>query len=190
MRHSGCVTRRTWTDEVLATFNAKRAQQADPKVSKEAIIDSEWRQLTLQACPVEKYPLKQVIAPNSGILICPQSLDRRESPVKKIPFQHGQDLSSLAYHHYAERFSPSEKTPAKNYVSADGIAPRRYEYLGPQPCIAGFHMDSSEGTGVTQILWWDAVLQLAWSNDETWSIDAEFDETVQSWLPVIQRKSK
>ncbi|THV01006.1 hypothetical protein K435DRAFT_421114 [Dendrothele bispora CBS 962.96] len=114
----------------------------------------------------------------------------KQSSTLEIPFQRGQDLSSLAYHHYSERFSPSEKIPLKNYVSADGIAPRRYEYLGPQPCIAGFHMDSSEGTGVTQILWWDAVLQLAWSNDETWSIDAEFDEIVQTWLPVIRRKSK
>ncbi|KAF5358911.1 hypothetical protein D9758_004805 [Tetrapyrgos nigripes] len=170
------------------SYNAKRALQRNSDADKEAVITFELGQLRLQACPLERYPLKQTITPGSSTLICPQSLEAKAFPAQKIPFREGQHLFSLTYYHYSKAFSPSEELPSKNYVSTDGIAPRRYEYLGPQPCIAGFLMDPSDG--VTQILWWDSFLHMAWSNNETWAVDAQFDETVQSWLPIIQKDMK
>ena len=56
------------------------------------------------------------------------------------------------------------------------------EYLGPAPCIAGFLLTENE----TEILFWDTYLKLAWAHQSTWSIEAEFDEKVEAWFPIIR----
>ncbi len=56
------------------------------------------------------------------------------------------------------------------------------EYLGPAPCVAGFLLTENE----TEILFWDAYLKVAWTHQSTWSIEAEFDEKVEAWFPIIR----
>lgn len=54
------------------------------------------------------------------------------------------------------------------------------EFMGPLPCIGGFLIHE----GRARILFYDKYLQVAWSEDDTWEVDAEFDETVHSWIPI------
>ena len=123
------------------------------------------------------------------------------SSLIQLRFRKGQNLYSIAYNHYSEGLS--EPPPGPNYISNDGIRPKRRkasllpeendridvlhlssldEYLGPAPCIAGFLLTENE----PEILFWDTYLKLAWAHQSTWSIEAEFDEKVEAWFPIIR----
>ncbi|KAJ3976095.1 hypothetical protein EV361DRAFT_945575 [Lentinula raphanica] len=182
----------------LHTLNAEQ-RAAQNASEKGPLKDEVWNKLTLQvavkpdlltAAPLEKYPLHQAIAPCDGVLICPQILRsvgtiRGALPTVKIPFRQGQDLYTKAYYHYSQPPSDQERKDFENYVSSDGISPRRHEYLGPAPRLSGFYLQGNEA----QILVFDTSLNLAWSANGTWSLRMEVDDTVDGVITEIDIKT-
>ncbi|KAJ3841166.1 hypothetical protein F5878DRAFT_610990 [Lentinula raphanica] len=199
---------RTWDQSSIQAFNARRDERrarnglpplhtlnAEQRAAQNAsekgpLKDEVWNKLTLQAAPLEKYPLHQAIAPCDGVLICPQILRsvgtiRGALPTVKIPFRQGQDLYTKAYYHYSQPPSDQERKDFENYVSSDGISPRRHEYLGPAPRLSGFYLQGNEA----QILVFDTSLNLAWSANGTWSLRMEVDDTVDGVITEIDIKT-
>ncbi|KJA29181.1 hypothetical protein HYPSUDRAFT_32557 [Hypholoma sublateritium FD-334 SS-4] len=118
-----------------------------------------------------------------GLLVRPNKFkeSRGRSSITKLRFKKGQNLYSVAYNYYSEGLS--EPPPGPNYISNDGIRSKRHEYLGPAPCVAGFLLTEND----TEILlFWDAYLKVAWAHQNTWRIEAEFDEKVEAWFPIIR----
>ncbi|KAJ3894375.1 hypothetical protein GG344DRAFT_74168 [Lentinula edodes] len=196
------AAQRTWDPASIQTFNARRddrrakdGQQPFSSLSpnerkpasaadKDALKNELWNRMTLQTTPLEKFPMQQAIAPCKGVMICPgtiRSSGHSRIPITKLPFEKGQDLFITAYYHYSKLASEDDRT-AKNYVSNDGISPRRHEYLGPEPRMSGFYLEGNE----VQILFYDSNLKLPWTAHGTWSLGMEFDETVEAFVPIIQ----
>ncbi|KAJ3717859.1 hypothetical protein C8R42DRAFT_676842 [Lentinula raphanica] len=198
---------RTWDPSSIQAFNAKRderrarsglpsfssldpVERADQNENEKSLLKDEmWNKLTLQASPLEKYPLHQAIAPCDGFLLCPQIFRppgtiRSTLPTASIPFRKGQDLYAKAYYHYSQPPSDQEKRDFANYVSSDGISPRRHEYIGPAPRLSGFYLQGNEA----HILFYDSSLNLAWSASGTWSLRTEIDDTVDGVVTEIDMK--
>lgn len=50
---------------------------------------------------------------------------------------------------------------------------RRHEYLGPDPRVAGYHLDVD---GEVHIKWWDGFLQDQWMDRQKWRFEVKVDD--------------
>ncbi|KAF9074745.1 hypothetical protein BDP27DRAFT_1316760 [Rhodocollybia butyracea] len=194
---------RTWDDHSLRVFNAKRDEKrartglkpfsflsteerkARAEYEKDYLKDRQLHKMTLEASPLEKYPSQQAIAPCDGFLVVPQTF-RSQSKVAKIPFRKGEDLFGMAFYYYSELASDEVCATGLNYVPNSGsISPRRYEYLGPKPCISGFYLEGKH----VQVLFYDSLLKKQWRANGTWTLSIEFDQTVECYVPFIEIKA-
>ncbi|KAH9940696.1 hypothetical protein B0H21DRAFT_697364 [Amylocystis lapponica] len=83
----------------------------------------------------------------------------------------GTDLNQFVYQHYLERVEQEHGNWA-NYVSPKNIVARRYEFLGPDPRVAGYFFDVD---GDAHIKWWDAFLRDQWMEKHKWRFEVQLD---------------
>ncbi|KIJ42349.1 hypothetical protein M422DRAFT_254421, partial [Sphaerobolus stellatus SS14] len=88
-----------------------------------------------------------------------------------------EDLNRLVYNWYYEEFE-DDKARGVNFVTTDDVKPRRHEYLGPDPRVAGYEIGND---GNIHIRWWDAFLENQWVGKENWKIEMTLHDDGQ-WV--------
>jgi len=185
---------RSWDEKSIAVFNQTRdvqrrangqppwntltqqEKQTENNNQKSTLKSSEVARLKTQAWPLEKFPIGSRVAPNSGTLLLPRDY-RGKSGFDTMKFYRGQNLNRIVYEYYSATLEKAPSATA-NYVSQDGLSPRRHEFMGPSPHVADLRWSGSQ----VEIEWWDPYEQSMWIGTGKWSVDIEYDEIVESWV--------
>ncbi|PPQ85558.1 hypothetical protein CVT25_006728 [Psilocybe cyanescens] len=187
---------RTWTQDQISEYKAERDKKrknqglcpfdelsdAEKKAALAAqcaeLLKTTLHTMISSAWTVERYPLSVSSAPSSGVLELPRNY-LSTSGCDRIKFGEGANLAVLTYQYYDENVD-SKSYSGTNYLAADGaIHPKRHEYLGPSPKIAGFRLSPQ---GVVETLFWDHHLETRWAGKRPWEVELEFDPVVESWF--------
>jgi len=132
----------------------------------------------LRAWPLERYPLSAYPAPCSGVLLLPRHY-RSEFGCDQSKFREGDNLNLVTSRYYDERVDASSYS-GNNFVTEGAIQPRRHEYLGPSPKVAGYRFTQ----GQAEIAFWDDHLKTAWIGAHKWDVELEFDSAAEIWFVV------
>ncbi|KAF8526659.1 hypothetical protein BU17DRAFT_82844 [Hysterangium stoloniferum] len=133
---------------------------------------------SLHRVPLEKCPASAFLHRNKGKILLPRSYRAVDGHDTQL-VRSDEDLNMVVYNWYEELVNTQkEKRKGVNYVTSDGILPKRHEYLGPDPRIAGYEIRQD---GNIHIRWWDAFLQDPWLENDKWKIDLICDADGQ-WV--------
>ncbi|KAF8965247.1 hypothetical protein BDZ97DRAFT_797886 [Flammula alnicola] len=187
---------RAWTQEEIVNWKEGRDKQRrkqglppfdeldanEKKTALEAqrteLFQSTQLTLRSMAWPLWRYPLSAYPAPRSGTLELPRNY-LSPSGCDRLKFREGDNLNSLTYQYYDEVVDPVSY-PGNNFVTDSAIQPKRHEYLGPSPKVAGYRFTQ----GIAEVAFWDDHLKTTWIGKRRWDVELEFDPVVEGWFVV------
>ncbi|KAF8184715.1 hypothetical protein BJ912DRAFT_905488 [Pholiota molesta] len=190
---------RTWTQaEIIAFKDAReklRQSQGLPpfdtlsagekKVVLQAqrgeMLKSTQVALKSGAWALNRYPLTAYHALKPGVLELPRHY-LSVFGCDKVKFRAGDNLHLLVYRHYDDLIVDPESYQGSNFVADVVIQPKRHEYLGPSPKVAGFRFTED----MAEIGFFDDYLLTTWIGKGNWDIELEFDAVVESWFVIGQ----
>lgn len=123
------------------------------------------------AWPVHRWPADKRICEYGTKIHLPRTyLAARGKEVLHV--RRGTDINQLVHAHYMESVDGDGGKEWTNFVHADEVVMRKHEYLGPDPRVAGYSVDTN---GEIHIRWWDAFLKDQWMDNEKWTLDVAMD---------------
>ncbi|KAF8911564.1 hypothetical protein CPB84DRAFT_1842061 [Gymnopilus junonius] len=167
---------RAWTKEKISDF--RQEKKAALAAQRAVLLKTTQATLKSTAWSLGRYPLASFIAPCSGTLERPRHL-YAATECDHLKFKLGDNLNLLTYQHYDEVVDP-KLYPTSNFVTDTAVQPKRHEYLGPSPTVAGYRFIQ----GRAEIIFWDDYLKTMWIKKGRWDIELEFDSKVESWFVI------
>ncbi|KAF9802233.1 hypothetical protein IEO21_09921 [Rhodonia placenta] len=148
-----------------------KSKPANEKARKDA-LKSITATRRASAWQIHRWPLdKRVLLSRTRVHLPRTYLGRDGEDVRVV--REGQDLNQFVHRHYFEELDEARKSEWINFVTPDGVVSRRHEYLGPDPRVAGYHLDVD---GEVHIKWWDGFLQDQWMDRQKWRFEVKVDD--------------
>lgn len=166
---AGAGTQQKSDKDVKPTKEQAKLAEQDRK----SAVDSLTKIRRASAWQVHRWPLEKRIAEEKTRIHLPRSYLATDGEDVRVVWP-GEDLNQVVYEHYSGSVDPKDGNHKVNYVAPDGVSPRRHEYLGPDPRVAGYFFDFDEEI---HIRWWDAYLQDQWMDRQKWKMEVELDES-------------
>jgi len=151
-------------------------RQGEAKRGNLSSIISTTMKLKSLAWPLEKYPLTTHFASGPGTLQLPRYY-LSEADCDRLKFWKSDNLNSLTYEHYKAIVDLTTYS-GSNFVTNDEVQPKRHEYLGPSPKVAGYCFTQK----VAEIAFWDDHLNTMWIGNCPWDVELVFDPVVENWF--------
>ncbi|KDQ49638.1 hypothetical protein JAAARDRAFT_617343 [Jaapia argillacea MUCL 33604] len=126
------------------------------------------------AWQIHRWPLDKKYVEERTKIHLPRSYLAKDGEDVRL-VRNGEDLNQLVYQWYFEPMEASAKSEGTvNFVAPDEIVPRRHEYLGPDPRVAGYFFDYNDEV---HIRWWDDFLQEQWMDRQKWKMAVKLDDS-------------
>ncbi|TFK47621.1 hypothetical protein OE88DRAFT_1636458 [Heliocybe sulcata] len=129
------------------------------------------------AWQIHRWPLEKRVVEEKTRIHLPRSYLATDGEEVRVVWP-GEDLNQVLYEHYLESVDLNDGSGKVNFVASDRVLPKRHEYLGPDPRVAGYFFDFD---GEIHIRWWDAFLQDQWMDKQKWKMDAVQNDSGQ-WV--------
>ncbi|KZT20835.1 hypothetical protein NEOLEDRAFT_1158436 [Neolentinus lepideus HHB14362 ss-1] len=140
---------------------------------RKGAIDALTKIRRASAWQIHRWPLEKRIVEEKTRIHLPRSYLATDGEEERVVWP-GEDLNQVVYEYYLESVNLKDGSDKVNFVARDGVTPRRHEYLGPDPRVAGYFFDFD---GEIHIRWWDAFLQDQWMDKHKWKMDVELDQS-------------
>ncbi|KAK7683065.1 hypothetical protein QCA50_013737 [Cerrena zonata] len=159
-----------------------------PQTDKATALKTTTGYRRASAWQIHRWPLRKHVMQEKSRVHFPRSYLAKDGMEIKVIWP-GTDLNQFVHNHYAEPLDSGGgdmevdeskiQVKSADFVTDDGVCPRKHEYLGPDPCVVGYSFDYD---GDIHIKWWDSFLQDQWMDTQKWKFDVEVNDQGE-WVP-------